>query len=311
MKLLQLRYICAIADHDLNVSTVAERMHATQPGISTHVRQLEEELGVKIFERSGKRLVAVTEPGRIIIEMARRILHEAGNIQAVGAEFADEKHGTLTIGTTHTQARYVLPRQVQAFLRKYPGVRLNIHQGSPAECARQVIEGEADFAIATEALHQHPELVVLPCYRWNRVVVTPPGHPLLQVSALTLEQLAQYPLITYDSAFTGRALINKAFAEQGLEPNIVLTAMDSDVIKTYVELGLGVGVLAKMAYDPERDTRLCAIDAAHLFEYSTTNIGIRRGKYLRGYMYDFIGQFAMSLTPEVIDTAMQRHGARE
>ncbi|MEW5754688.1 MAG: CysB family HTH-type transcriptional regulator [Pseudomonadota bacterium] len=308
MKLLQLRYICAIADHGLNVSDVAERMHATQPGISTHVRQLEEELGVKIFERSGKRLVAVTEPGRRIIDMARRILREADNIQAVGAEFADEQHGTLTISTTHTQARYMLPRQVQAFLQKYPHVRLNIHQGSPAECARQVLAGEADFAIATEALHEHADLVVLPCYRWNRVVVTPPGHPLLSIPTLTLEALAQYPIITYDYAFTGRALINKAFAEHGLEPNIVLTAMDSDVIKTYVELGLGVGVLAKMAYDPERDTRLCAIDAAHLFEYSTTNIGIRRGKYLRGYMYDFIALFAQGLTPGVIDNAMHGHG---
>lgn len=304
MKLRQLRYVCEIARHGLNVSAVAEILHTAQPGISTQVRMLEDELGVRIFERNGKRLVGVTEPGRIILQVAENILRETESIRQVGTEFADEQHGTLTIATTHTQARYVLPLVVKRFMRQFPEVKLHIQQGNPVQCAEEVAQGHADLAIATEALSQRKELVVLPCYSWNRCVVTPPGHPLLTRQPLTLAALAEYPIITYDFAYTGRSLINKAFAAEGLEPNVVLTAIDSDVIKTYVELGLGVGLLANMAFDPQRDTGLRAIDASGLFADSVTNVGIRRGKYLRGYMYAFLEMFAAHLTRHKVDEAM-------
>jgi LysR family cys regulon transcriptional activator len=223
----------------------------------------------------------------------------------VGSQFSDETQGTLTIATTHTQARYALPPVVKQFSERYPKVRLHIHQGDPTHCAQEVLAGEADFAIATESLHEYEELLVLPCYHWNRCVVVPRHHPLLE-QPLTLERLAAHPIITYDFAFTGRSAINKAFEQRGLVPNVVLTAIDADVIKTYVELGLGVGVLAKMAYNPERDVNLQAIDASHLFEESTTNISIRRRKYLRGYMYAFIEMFSTALTRESIQRAMSQ-----
>lgn len=304
MKLRQLRYIHEISRHGLNVSTVAEHLHTAQPGISTQVRMLEDELGVRIFERNGKRLVGVTEPGRIILQIADNILREVDSIKQVGSEFADEQHGSLTIATTHTQARYALPQVVKAFMAKFPSVKLSIQQGNPAQCAEDVAQGVADFAIATEALGQRKELVVMPCYSWNRCVVVPPDHPLLKEQVLTLAALARYPIITYDPAYTGRSVINKAFADQGLEPNVVLTAIDSDVIKTYVELGLGVGLLAQMAFDPERDANLCGIDASTLFADSVTSVGIRRGKYLRGYMYAFLEMFAEHLSRNRVDEVM-------
>lgn len=306
MKLRQLRYIHEITRHGLNVSTVAEVLHTAQPGISTQVRMLEDELGVRIFERNGKRLVGITEPGRIILQVAENILREVESIKQVGSEFADEQQGSLTIATTHTQARYALPAVVKDFMARFPTVKLNIQQGNPAQCAEDVAQGDADFAIATEALNQRKELVVLPCYSWNRCVVTPPDHPLLDEIPLTLEALARYPIITYDFAYTGRSLINKAFADKGLTPNVVLTAIDSDVIKTYVELGLGVGLLAQMAYDPLRDINLRSVDASALFSDSVTSVGIRRGKYLRGYMYAFLQMFATHLVRDTVDGAMRR-----
>jgi LysR family cys regulon transcriptional activator len=304
MKLQQLRTICEVARHDLNLSRAAEALFTSQPGLSKQILQLEDELGVKIFVRAGKRLVAITDPGREIIAIAQRILLETRNLKEVTAEFHREATGSLTIATTHTQARYALPPVVRQFVERYPRVRLSLHQGSPRQLAEQVIEGQADLAIATEALDLYDRLVMLPCYEWNRCVVVPPHHPLLGAKRLTLEAVAKYPIITYDFAFTGRSTMNRAFEARGLKPDVVLTAIDADVIKTYVELGLGVGIIAHMAYDPQRDTGLRAIDASHLFEPSTTRIGIRRGSYLRGFVYDFIGMFAPHLTRAAVDAAL-------
>ncbi len=308
MKLQQLVYIREVARRGLNVSAAADALHTAQPGVSSQVRLLEDELSVQIFERNGKRLVGVTEPGRQILEIVERVLQEIDNIKKVSGEYSDEASGRLSVATTHTQARYALPLVVKQFKEKYPEVRLELQQGSPGHAAELAAKGVVDVAIATEAIADYPDLVMMPCYEWNRCVVCPPGHPLLDVQPLTLEALAQYPVVTYDFAMTGRTKINKAFDEAGLEPNVVLTAIDSDVIKTYVELGLGVGVLAKMAFDPVRDSNLRAIDASHLFEPSTTRIGIRRGAFLRRYVYDFIEMFAPHLTRVAIEEAMQGRG---
>jgi LysR family cys regulon transcriptional activator len=293
-----------VAKQGLNVSKLAQRLHTSQPGISSQIKQLEDELKVQIFERNGKRLVGITEPGKMILALAEKVILEADNIRRVGNEYADQEHGTLIIATTHTQARYALPKAVKQFTQQYPHVRLRIQQGNPTQVSELAVSGKADLVIATEAVNKFSELAVMPCYQWNRCVVTPLDHPLLRQPSLTLEDLVNYPIITYDSAFAGRTLINKAFDAKGLTPNVVLTAIDSDVIKTYVELGLGIGLLAEMAFEPERDKALRAIDASHLFENSTTNLGIRRGKYLQTYMYAFIELFAPQLSREVVDRSM-------
>lgn len=304
MKLQQLRYAVEVARQGLNVSTAADALHTSQPGVSKQIRMLEDELGVEIFERHGKRVVAITEPGRAVIAIAERILSEAANLKRAGEEYANEASGNLRIATTHTQARYALPKAVAAFKQKYPGVQLSIQQGNPTQICEQVLAGEADIAIATEAISGYPDLVSLPCYQWNRCVVVPPRHPLLKVRPLTLEAVTRYPIITYDFAFAGRSQVNKAFEGRDLKPNIVLSALDADVIKTYVELGLGIGIMAKMAFDPARDRTLRAIDASHLFESSTTRLGIRRGAYLRGYAYEFIEFFAPHLARKSVERAV-------
>lgn len=304
MKLQQLRYVCEVARNDLNLSKAAQALFTSQPGVSKQILQLEDELGVKIFVRSGKRFTAITEPGEKIIQIAQRILLEAHNLKEVTAEFHHETTGSLAVATTHTQARYALPRVVSSFMNAYPQVRLSLRQGSPTQIAEQVIGGAADLAIATEALDLYDQLVMLPCYEWNRCVVVPPDHALVKVRRLTLEEIARYPVITYDFAFTGRTQMDRTFAARGLKPDVVLTAIDADVIKTYVELGLGVGIIAHMAYDPKRDTGLVALDASHLFENSVTRIGVRRNTYLRAYVYDFIAMFAPHLTREVVDAAL-------
>ena len=304
MKLQQLRYIATVARQGLNVSETAEILHTSQPGVSKQIRMLEEELEVEIFLRNGKRLVEITEPGKLILAMTENVLRGMENIKQIAAEFASRTRGSLTIATTHTQARYALPSVIKIFTQRYPEVRLSLHQGNPTQIAEQVVSGRADLAIATEAIELFEDLVMMPCYQWNRCVITLPDHPLLEQKPLTLEAIAQYPIITYDFAFAGRSLINKAFAERGLKPNVVLTAIDSDVIKTYVGLGLGIGLLAKMAFDPRQDAHLHIIDASHLFEPSTTNIGIRRGVYLRSYTYEFIELFAPHLDRKTVDQAM-------
>ncbi len=305
MKLQQLRYLTEVAKRGLNVSEAAEILHTSQPGVSKQIRALEDELGVQVFVRHGKRLVEITEPGKAVVAIAERILAEAANLRRAGEEFANENVGTLTVATTHTQARYALPKAVAAFKKRYPKVRLVIHQGNPTQIVEQTLAGEADFCVATEAIALHPDLVSLPVYQWNRCVVVPPKHPLLKEKPLTLEALARHPIVTYDFAFANRSLVEKAFEARGLQANVVLTALDSDVIKTSVELGLGVGILAKMAFDEKRDRELRAIDASHLFESSTTYLGIRRGTYLRRYAYEFIELFAPHLARAAIEKAIR------
>ncbi|MFC1750464.1 HTH-type transcriptional regulator CysB [Pseudomonadota bacterium] len=304
MKLQQLVYIREVARRQLNVSAAADALHTAQPGVSSQIRLLEDELNVQIFERNGKRLVGVTAPGKAILDIAERVLQEVENIKKVSGEHSNEGAGRLSIATTHTQARYALPPVIAEFKRRYPDVRLELHQGSPAHVAELAAKGTADIAIATEAIGDYTDLIMMPCYEWNRCVVCAPDHPLVNESPISIEALANYPIVTYDFAVAGRSMINKAFEAKGLEPNIVLTAIDSDVIKTYVELGLGVGVLAKMAFNPDRDTGLVSIDASHLFESSVTRIGIRRGSYLRRYLYDFIEIFAPHLNRSVVDAKM-------
>lgn len=304
MKIQQLRYLYEIARQGLNVSLAAEKLHTSQPGVSKQIQLLEEELGVDILVRHGKRVTGITEPGQKILAITERILREAENLKRVGADFTNETNGSLSIATTHTQARYALPSVIKTFSERYPGVQLRLHQGNPAQIVEMVLSGEADIAIATETIALQDELVTLPCYQWNRCVIVQPGHPLLSEPTLTLERIADYPIITYDFAFAGRSQINKAFIKRNLSPNVVLTAIDADVIKTYVEIGLGIGIMASMAFDPDRDQNLRAIDASHLFEPSTTRIGIRQGTYLRGYTFEFIQMFAPHLNHEAVNMAI-------
>lgn len=305
MNLQQLRYLHEIVQHELNISDAAKALYTSQPGLSKQIKSLEEELGIEIFVRNGKRLTAITEPGKAVLEIAQRMLHDADNLKQVGQEFRSQDSGSLTIATTHTQARYALPPVVEQFIKRYPKVKLSLHQGSPTQIAQQVLNGEADIAIATESLIMYDELTTLPCYEWHHCIVVPIGHPLLAEKKLTLEKIAQYPIITYDFAFSGRGKINAAFNAHNITPNIVLTAIDADVIKTYVELGLGIGIVAQMAFIPKRDKLLRIIDTGNLFQSSTTRIAIRRNEFLRGYTYHFIELFAPHLTREVVTKALR------
>jgi LysR family cys regulon transcriptional activator len=303
MKLQQLRYIWEVARNGLNVSATADNLFTSQPGVSKQIRQLEDELGVQVFQRSGKHLVEITPAGEAILEVAGRVLGEIDNIRRIAEDFSDAARGSLTIATTHTQARYVLPATIQRFIATYPDVALHMQQGTPMQISELAAKRDVDFAIATEALELFDTLVMLPCYRWNRSIIVPDGHPLTRESALTLEAIAEYPIVTYVFGFTGRSQLDAAFASAGLNARVVLTAVDADVIKTYVRLGLGVGIVATLAFDPQNDVGLTALNADHLFDYSVTKIGFRRGTYLRGYMYDFIQLFAPHLTRELIDEA--------
>ncbi|WP_374336945.1 CysB family HTH-type transcriptional regulator [Methyloversatilis sp.] len=306
MNLQQLRYIAEVARRNLNVSEAARALHTSQSGVSRQIGLLEEELGVDVFVRQGKRLVAVTRPGEEIVAIALRMLRDLGALRQVGDEYASGELGRLSIATTHTQARYVLPRVLSEFLRVHPGVQIELHQGNPTQCCEFVLAGAADLAIATEAIDGHDMLVSLPCYQWNRCLIVPPGHPLLEVKPLTLEAIAEWPLVTYDFSFTGGSRVNQTFAERGLKPRVALSAIDADIIKTYVALGLGVGIVAQMAFDPEQDRGLRAVDCAHLFDPSTTRIGLHRNAWLRGYTYAFIEAFASSLTRDVVERALGR-----
>ncbi len=305
MKLQQLRYIWEVEKHGLNVSATAESLFTSQPGISKQIRLLEDELGLQIFSRSGKHLTDVTPAGKDILELAGRILGEVGNIRRVSAEHNDNSQGSLTLATTHTQARYALPSVITAFMKKFPAVSLHMQQGTPMQISELAVNRKVDFAIATEALELFTDLIMLPCYRWNRSIVVPQNHPLTKVGRLTLEDVAKYPIVTYVFGFTGRSHLDKAFSEKGLEPKVVFTAVDADVIKTYVRLGLGIGIIASMAYDEAVDSELCSLDASHLFQTEITQIGFRKSAFLRGYMFDFIEQFAPHLTKEVVEQAME------
>ena len=291
MNLQQIRYVREIARHKLNLSAAAEALHTSQPGVSRQVRELESELGVEIFVRQGKRLTALTPAGVSVLEIAERLWAEVENIKRVGQEYVKAGEGTLTIAATHMQARYILPPAIKAFVAKYPDVRLSIQQGSPRELAERVISGEADIAIATETLDRYAELVTQPLYRWYHCVVVPKGHPLSREKKLSLVKIARYPIITYDAAFTGRSALDETFAAARIDINIVLTAIDTDVIKTYVRQGMGIGIIASVAMDAERDHDLIALDGSKLFPERTTKLATRKGTYLRGYVKDFIASF--------------------
>ncbi|WP_194723455.1 CysB family HTH-type transcriptional regulator [Noviherbaspirillum malthae] len=304
MNFQQLRSIREAARRGYNLTEVANVLFTSQPGVSRQIRELEEELGVEIFERNGKRLTGLTEPGKGILQIIERLLLEAENLRQASQEYAGERSGTLSVATTHTQARYVLPRVVQSFRASFPDVRIALQQSSPEHIAEWVMSGKADIGIATEGLSQFEELVSFPCYQWSHVVVVPEGHPLGQLNLLSLEDLAAYPLITYDVGFTGRGHIDDAFRQAGIAADIVLTAMDSDVIQQYVSLGLGVGIVASMAVENSRNASLQALEAAHLFAPNVTRLAVRRGAYLRSYTYDFILQFAPELRRADIETAL-------
>jgi len=304
MKLQQLKYIWEVARHELNVTATAESLFTSQPGISKQIRMLEDELGVQIFHRSGKHLTEITPAGNPIVRMAGEILDKVENVRQIAQEYSDQDRGTLSIATTHTQARYLLPDVISEFIRRYPDVALHMHQGTPVQIAEMASKGKVDLAIATEALELFENLIMLPCYRWNRSVIVKHDHSLANEDKLTLEKLAEYPIVTYVFGFTGRSQLDDAFNAEGYVPKVVFTAADADVIKTYVKLGIGVGIVASMAFDPEIDNELVAIDASHLFEASTTKIGLRRGTFLRGYMYEFIELFAPHLNKALVDEAL-------
>ena len=310
MKLQQLRYICEVANRDLNVSDAAELLHTSQPGVSKQIRLLEDELGVPIFTRVGKRLADVTQPGKAILSVAGRILQEAENLKKIGVEYTNDSSGTLAVATTHTQARYSLPPSIKTFSDQYPDVSLRLHQGSTTnQITELAVEGKVDFAIVTEATDKSDHLVYLPCYNWNRCLVVLSDHPLYKLDRpVTLKDLTQFPIVTYDFSYAGYSAVSQAFESEGLAPNVVITAIDADVIKTYVELGMGIGLLAEMAFEPSRDIYLKYIDVSHLFESSTTMVAIRKGAYLRSYMYDFIEYFAPQLTRDVVEAEMNPTG---
>ncbi|HEX7642142.1 MAG TPA: CysB family HTH-type transcriptional regulator [Burkholderiaceae bacterium] len=295
MNFQQLRSIRETARRGYNLTEVANVLFTSQPGVSRQIRELEDELGVEIFERNGKRLTGLTDPGKGILPIIDRLLLEAENLRQASREFSGETKGTLTVATTHTQARYVLPQVVQTFRNAFPEVRVALQQSAPEHIAEWVLSGKADIGIATEGLSQFDDLVSFPCYTWNHVVVVPDGHPLLAFDRIDLAQLSAYPLITYDRGFTGRSHIDEAFRQAELDTDIVLTAMDSDVIQKYVALGLGVGIVASMAAEDGKEKGLRAIDATHLFAPNVTRLAVRRGAYLRSYAYDFILRFAPEL----------------
>ena len=311
MNFQQLRSVREAIRRDFSLTQVANALFTSQPGVSRQIRELEEELGVEIFERSGKRLVGLTAPGEEIARIVERLLLEADNLKQAGHEFSTRGDGRLVVATTHTQARYALPPVIAEFRRAFPDVKLRLHQSAPEHIVELLREGEADIGIATEALSGHDGLASLPAYRWNHVVIAPRGHPVADAAPLTLRELSKHPLVTYDVGYTGRPHIDEAFDREGLTPQVTLTALDADVIKTYVEQGLGVGIVASMALDPRRDTTLVALDASHLFEPNTTRIAVRRGAYLRSYTYRFIELFAPHLHPAVVASALDGNSPAE
>jgi LysR family cys regulon transcriptional activator len=309
MNLHQLRFVREAVRQNFNLTEAAKALFTSQPGVSKAIIELEEELGIDIFARHGKRIRGLTEPGRAVLKSVELIMQEIDGLKRIGDEFAAQDAGSLTIATTHTQARYALPKIVQAFMQKYPKVRLSLLQGNPKQIAEMVLRDQADIAIATEAIAGFDGLVSLPCYQWEHVLVVPLEHPLLKSKLVTLEEIAQYPLITYDAAFAGRNKIDHAFSIRNLHPDILLEAIDADVIKTYVELGMGVGIIAGMAFDAERDKNLKSISVGHLFGMNVSRVAIRQGAYLRSYIYSFIELLSPTLNRKLIDQVM--HGGHD
>lgn len=305
MNFQQLRYVREAVRQNLNLTEAASVLYTSQSGVSKQIKDLEDELGVDVFVRRGKRLTGLTEPGRAVLQLIERILLDAENLRRVAQQFADQDHGRLVVATTHTQARYALPQVIKQFTKIYPKVHLALRQGSPRQIAQMVIDGEVDIGITTEAMDRFPDIVTFPCYSWHHVAVVPKDHVLVGREHVTLETLAEFPIITYDGEFTGRSHVDKAFADRGLVPDIVLTALDTDVIKTYVEVGLGVGIVAAMAVDPRKDQDLVVLDLDDPFEPNTTRIGLRRGAFLRAYAYRFIEMLAPALKEQDISTQLR------
>jgi LysR family cys regulon transcriptional activator len=304
MNLHQLRFVREAVRQNFNLTEAAKALYTSQPGVSKAIIELEEELGVDIFTRHGKRIRGLTEPGRAILKSVELIMQEIDGLKRIGKEFAAQDSGSFTIATTHTQARYALPKVVQAFTQKYPKVRLSLLQGNPKQIAEMVLKDQADLALATESIADMDGLITIPCYQWEHVVVVPPEHPLLQAKNITLEEIATYPVITYDTAFAGRGKIDHAFSLRNLKPDILLEAIDADVIKTYVELGMGIGIIAGMAYDAERDKSLRAISVGHLFGTNVSRVALKQGAYLRSYVYTFIELMTPTLSRKLIERLM-------
>lgn len=309
MNFQQLRSIRETVRRGYNLTDVAQVLHTSQPGVSRQIRELEQELGVEFFIRNGKRLTGLTPPGAELLPIVERLLQESDNLRQAVLDFSQRQEGQLSIAATHSQARYALPHVVRDFRALFPKVTLHLHQGSPKQVAAMLISGEADIGVATEALADYQQLVTLPCYRWTHSIVVPKGHALLQElrdsgQPLSLAQLARYPIITYEQGYTGRSHIDQAFRSAGQQPDVVLTAMDADVIKTYVELGMGVGIVASIALDDKQEA-LEYIDAGHLFQVNVTRLGLRKGAWLRNYAYEFIQTFVPTLKPEVVRQALQ------
>jgi len=305
MNLHQFRFVREAVRQKFNLTEAAKALYTSQPGVSKAIIELEEELGVEIFTRHGKRVRSLTEPGRIILGSVEKILQEVESLKRIGKDYAAQDQGNLTIAATHTQARYSLPAAIAEFKKRFPKVRLSILQGSPTQVAEMVLHDQADLAIATEAISGYKDLISLPCFQWHHVAVVLADHPLLERRNLTLEDLAQYPLITYDPAFAGRSKINQAFTLRGLTPDVVLEAIDADVIKTYVELGLGVGLMADIAYNAERDRNLRIIPAGHLFGSNLTRIALKQGAYLRSYVYTLVELLSPTLNRKLIEQALR------
>jgi LysR family transcriptional regulator, cys regulon transcriptional activator len=309
VNLHQLRFVQEAVRRNLNLTETAKALFTSQPGISKAILELEEELGVDIFVRHGKRLRRVTEPGQQVLKSVDVILREVANLKRIGDEYSKQDAGRLSIATTHTQARYVLPEPVTLLRKKFPKVQVSLHQGTPEQVAQMLLDDTADIGLATESLSDFDDLVTLPCYEWQHVVVVPIDHPLASVERLSIEQLADYPLISYQPAFTGRRRIDQAFAQRRLKPNIALEAIDSDVIKTYVRSGLGVGIMAEMAMAGEpASSGLVCIPAVHLFGQNTSRVAFRRGAYLRNYVLTFAELLSPRLTRPLIERAMSGQG---
>ena len=308
MNLHQFRFVQEAARRNLNLTEAAKALHTSQPGVSKAIIELEEELGIEIFARHGKRLKRITEPGAQVLKSIEVIMREVGNLKRIGEEYSAQDSGTLSIATTHTQARYVLPQPVARLRQAYPKVNVSLHQGSPDQVARMLIDEVAEIGIATESLSDYAELVTLPCYEWQHVLVLPQSHRLASVEQLTLEDIAAEPIITYHPSFTGRTRIDQAFAVKKLQPRMALEAIDSDVIKTYVRLGLGIGIVAEMAVrDDGSNADLVVRPMGQLFGNNVARVAFKRGAYLRHFVYDFAGMLSERLSRNMISQAMTGH----
>jgi LysR family cys regulon transcriptional activator len=305
MNLHQFRFVQEAARRNLNLTEAAKALHTSQPGVSKAIIELEEELGIEIFARHGKRLKRITEPGQHVLKSIEVILREINNLRRIGDQFSTQDSGTLSIATTHTQARYVLPVPVASLRKAYPKVNVSLHQGAPDQVARMVLDETAEIGIATESLSNYPDLITLPCYEWQHVLVLPIDHPLAQQSRITLEDLAQWPLVTYHPSFTGRTRIDTAFAQKHLTTRIALEAIDSDVIKTYVRLGMGVGIVAEMAVRDATDTDLVVRPGGTLFGKNMARVAFKRGSYLRNFVLDFAGMLSERLDRNLITKALE------